>query len=97
MKKIKKIAGLYLLFGLTMGVFILINCSSIFLTDGISVLTFVGFVIFLVPVGWLPYSVLLAGYKYSEYYVFSNKPVFLIIYIIAFILFSLHVIFKKEE
>ena len=97
MKKIKKIAGLYLLFGLAMGVYILINCSSIFLTEGISVITFVGFVIFLLPVGWLPYSVLLAGYKYSEYYVFSNKPVFLIIYIIAFVLLGLYIALKKEK
>ena len=97
MKKYQKIAGLYLLFGLAMGVFILINCSSIFLTDGISVLTFVGFVIFLVPVGWLPYSVWLAGYKYSEYYVFSDKPIFLIIYIIAFVLLGLYIALKKEK
>ena len=97
MKIIKKIAGLYLLFGLVMGVYILINSSGMFMLEGISLFNFIGFLVFLLPIGWLPYSVLMAGYEYSEYYVFSNKPIFLIIYIIAFVLLSLYIAFKKEK
>lgn len=97
MKKLKKIAVLYLLFGLVMGVYILINSSGMFMPEGISSLTFIGFLVFLLPISWLPYSVWLAGYKYSEYYVFSDKPIFLIIYIIAFVLLGVYIAFKKEK
>ena len=43
MKKLKKIAVLYLLFGFVMGVYILINSSGMFMPEGISILTFIGF------------------------------------------------------
>ena len=99
MKKVKKIVGLYLLFGIIMFVYVSVSGAFTILTGtgGVSVFQYVLFMGVLLGLCWLPYSIALILSPYSEYFVFGDTPIILILYILVFVILGLCIIFRKPK
>ena len=100
MKKLKIILELYVLFGFIMALYVS-TVNSVFdilvIRGDMSVFQYVLFTGVFLGVFWLPYGLWMVLFRYSEYYVFSDKPIFIMLYILAFILLSLYIIFRKSK
>ena len=99
MKTVKEALGIYLLFGVVMAVYVSVSGSFALLTSigGLSVFQYILFVGILLGLCWLPYSIALIFSPYSEYFVFGDTPIILILYILIFVVLGLYIIFRKSN
>ena len=99
MTRFKKIFCLYLLFGIVLAICFSSGGSFTLLTveGGLSVFDYILFIGILLGLLWLPYSIFVLLSPYTEYYIVSDTPLVLIIYILAFCLICLFIILKKQK
>jgi len=99
MKRVIKILWVYLLFGIVMALYVSVSGSFTLLTSvgGLSVFQYILFFGILLGLCWLPYSIAIIFSSYSDYFVFSDTPIILILYIMVFIFLDLCIIFRKPK
>lgn len=100
MSKFKKLLGLYVLFGMVMLVYVS-TVNSMFdifvIRYGMSIMKYILLGGIFYGLFWLPYGTWMVLSRYPDYYVFSDKPIFMMLYILAFIVLSRCIFASKQN